>query len=91
MSADRELEGGFSRAAIGWIAGLGVASFVLALILTAFGEDLFGKPTPHANSYSRSALGHRGLVELLQSLGVPAGTNGGDSGFGVLPPNYPAG
>jgi murein DD-endopeptidase MepM/ murein hydrolase activator NlpD len=28
---------------------------------------------------------------LLQSLGVPAGNNRGGSGFGVLPPNYPAG
>jgi murein DD-endopeptidase MepM/ murein hydrolase activator NlpD len=27
---------------------------------------------------------------LLQSLGVPAGNNRGESGFGVLPPNYPA-
>jgi len=28
---------------------------------------------------------------LLQSLGVPAGNNTGGSGFGALPPNYPAG
>jgi hypothetical protein len=27
---------------------------------------------------------------LLQSLGVPAGNNRGQSGFGVLPPGYPA-
>jgi hypothetical protein len=27
--------------------------------------------------------------ELLQSLGVPAGNNSGQSGFGVLPANYP--
>jgi hypothetical protein len=27
---------------------------------------------------------------LLQSLGVPAGNNRGQSGFGVLPPDYPA-
>jgi hypothetical protein len=72
VNGGRELEGGFSRKAIGWIAGVGVASFILALLLTAFGEDLFSKPTPYANSYSRSALGHRGLVELLQSLGVGA-------------------
>lgn len=63
-------EGGFSRTAIGWIVGLSVASFALALLLTAFGEDLWGKPSPHSNSFSRSALGHRAVVELLQSLGV---------------------
>jgi hypothetical protein len=28
---------------------------------------------------------------LLKSLGVPAANNSGASGFGVLPPNYPAG
>jgi hypothetical protein len=28
---------------------------------------------------------------LLKSLGVPAGNNSGESGFGALPPNYPAG
>jgi hypothetical protein len=67
-----ELEGGFSRKAVGWIVGVGASSFVLALLLTAFGEDLFSKPSPYANSYSRSALGHRGAVELLQSLGVGA-------------------
>ena len=68
----QELEGGFSRKAVGWIVGVGATSFVIALLLTAFGEDLFSKPTPQANSYSRSALGHRGLVELLQSLGIGA-------------------
>lgn len=72
MSLEPEIEGGFSRKAIGWITGVGVASFVLALLLTAFGEDLFSKPSPNANSYSRSALGHRGLVELLQSMGIGA-------------------
>ncbi len=72
MSEPRELEGGFSRKAIGWITGVGVASFLLALVLTAFADDLFGRPTPAANSFSRSALGHRAVVELLQSLGVGA-------------------
>jgi hypothetical protein len=28
--------------------------------------------------------------QLLQSLGVPAANNSGQSAFGVLPPNYPA-
>jgi len=29
--------------------------------------------------------------KLLQSLGVPAGNNRGQQGYGVLPPGYPAG
>jgi hypothetical protein len=70
MTGLREVEGGFSRSAIGWIVGVGVASFVLALLLSAFGEDLFERPTADANSFSRSALGHRALAELLQSLGI---------------------
>ncbi len=68
MSGPREWEGGFSRRTVGWLAGLGVASFILALVLTAFGD--VGRPTPGANSFSRSALGHRAMVELLQSLGL---------------------
>lgn len=70
MSGLREMEGGFSRSVVGWIVGVGVASFALALLLTAFGEDLWEQPTRDANSFSRSALGHRALAELLQSLGV---------------------
>lgn len=70
MTGLREMEGGFSRSVIGWIVGVAVASFAVALLLTAFGEDLWERPTRDANSFSRSALGHRALVELLQSLGV---------------------
>lgn len=66
----KEMEGGFSRSIIGWIVGVGVVSFALALLLSAFGEDLFEKPTPDTNSFSRSALGHRALAELLRSLGI---------------------
>ncbi len=70
MTGPREMEGGFSRSTLGWIVGVGVASFVLALLLSAFGDDLFEKPTADANSFSRSALGHRALSELLQSVGI---------------------
>ncbi len=70
MSGPREWEGGFSRKTVGWLAGLGIASFVLALLLTAFGDG--GRPTPGTNSFSRSALGHRGASEFLQSLGLGA-------------------
>ena len=65
-----EIEGGFSRRVIGWIVGVGVVSFALALLLSAFGEDLWERPTAEANSYSRSALGHRALAELLRSFGI---------------------
>lgn len=70
MKGLRETEGGFSRSTVGWVAAIGVISFALALILSAYGEDLWSKPSPHANSFSRSALGHRALVELLESMGL---------------------
>jgi len=67
---ERELEGGFSRRVLGWVIGVAVASFLAALLLSAFGEDLGSWSTPDANSFSYSAIGHRALVELLTSLGL---------------------
>ncbi|MBT8494142.1 MAG: hypothetical protein KJO07_13890 [Deltaproteobacteria bacterium] len=43
------------------------AGFAMAL----FGEDMSPPPTADANSYSRSALGHRVAVELLEKLDIP--------------------
>lgn len=88
MTGPREAEGGFSRSLLGWIAGLGVASFALALVLTAYGEDLWSEAPPQANSFSRSALGHRALVELLQStgLGVVSRRSPGTGEPGVVRP-----
>lgn len=60
----------FPRAAVGWIAGIGAVSFLLAILLAAFAEDL-GSPVSHGpDSYSRSALGHRAFAELLERNGV---------------------
>lgn len=67
---ERELEGGFSRRVLGWVVGIAVASFLAALLLSAFGEDLSSWTTPDANSFSYSAIGHHALIELLTSLGV---------------------
>lgn len=86
MTAPREVAGGFSRRAVAWIMGLGVTSFALAILLSAFSEDLWERPTPHANSFSWSALGHRGLADLLRSLGVGVisrrTAGAGDAGIG---------
>lgn len=84
----RETEGGFSRSTVGWAAALGVISFAVALILSAYGEDLWSEPSPHANSFSRSALGHRALVELLEStgLGVVSRRSPGTGNPGIVRP-----
>ena len=66
----REIEGGFSRRTLGWVIGIAVASFLAALLLSAFGEELGSWSTPDANTFSYSAIGHRALADLLTSLGL---------------------
>jgi len=75
-----ELEGGFSRRALGWIVGGTVASFLAFVLLGVYGKDLERRPTPEANTFSYSALGHHGLASFLVSMGL-----------GVLPRQAPAG
>jgi hypothetical protein len=61
----------FSRKALGWIVGLSAGSFLLAILLTVFAEDL-GEPFSARNdSFSTSAVGHRGVVEFLRKSGLP--------------------
>jgi len=70
VTEPEELPGGFSRRAVRWIVGVAAASFTAAVLLSAFGQDLGSGPTPGANTFSDSALGHRALAELLGSLGL---------------------
>jgi hypothetical protein len=65
-----EVEAGFSRRALAWVAGSAVISFAAALLLAAFGHELERGDESFANSYSFSALGHRGLSELLRAEGI---------------------
>ena len=75
-----EIEGGFSRRALGWIVGGTLASFLAFVLLGVYGKDLDRRPTPKANTFSYSALGHHGLASFLVSMGL-----------GVLPRQAPAG
>ena len=75
-----EIEGGFSRRALGWIVGGTVASFLAFVLLGVYGKDLDRRPTPEANTFSYSALGHHGLASFLIAMGL-----------GVLPRQAPAG
>jgi hypothetical protein len=55
-----------------WILGLViVASLATTVALTLFAGDLEGPPSAGTDAYSRSALGHHGLVTLLDRLGTP--------------------
>lgn len=83
-----EIEGGFSRRTVGWIAGIAVVSFLASALLSVYGRDLTPKPFSGANTFSDSALGHRALAELLKSLGLgvfPRQSFGG----GALAPERP--
>ncbi len=59
----------FTRRGAALLAGLAAASLAAAGFLGAFGDALFDPPSFLPDSFSRSAVGHRALVELLRGLG----------------------
>ncbi|MFL6235957.1 MAG: hypothetical protein ACJ76N_22690, partial [Thermoanaerobaculia bacterium] len=65
-----EIEGGFSRRALAWIVGCASVSFVAAILLSVYGRDLQDRPTPEANSFSYSAVGHHAVVDFLRAMGI---------------------
>jgi hypothetical protein len=69
----------FSRTALWVIIPVAGVSVLVAIVLALFGEDLGGRPSAAADAYSRSAIGHRGLVELLRQLDIPVDVSRGDS------------
>ena len=69
----------FAKRTLVWLLGVGGASFLLAIVLIAFGEDLLPTSTVEANAYSESAIGHKAFVETLQHLGIPVLVSRGDS------------
>ena len=50
---------------------IGVGAFFAATYLEMFGDGGGTPRTTGANSYSRSAIGHRALVNTLRNLGIP--------------------
>ncbi len=55
-----------------WLLGLVVAlSLATTIGLVLFGDDLGGPPDAGTDAYSWSALGHHGLVALLEREGIP--------------------
>jgi len=80
-----ELEGGFSRRTLGWIVGGVAGSFAISLLLGVYGQDLDRTPRPDANTFSYSALGHRGLADFLRSMGLGVVSRQSPGGGGVGP------
>jgi len=63
--------GGFSRRTVAWLVAIGAASFACAVFFAIYGEEISMTSSAAPDSFSRSAIGHRGLVELLRTQGVP--------------------
>ena len=63
------------------IVAVAVVSLAVAAALTIFGEELGStrQPSAGADSYSTSAIGHKGLVEILERLDVPVVTSRANS------------
>lgn len=85
-SEPEEPEAVFSRRTLGWLVGVSLTSFALMMLLVAFGDDLAARrPNPQANTFSRSALGHRAVVELLRETGLGVVSRQSPAGAGVGP------
>jgi hypothetical protein len=83
--AAEEIEGGFSRRALAWIVGSVAVSLLASFLLGVYGADLEQRPKTGPSTFSDSALGHRALVKLLQSLGLGVASRQSPAGGGVGP------
>jgi hypothetical protein len=70
----------FSSRTVTIIVVVAFASLVTAVVLTILGDDLDkNAPSAGADSYSVSAIGHRGLVDILEKLDIPVLKSRGNS------------
>ncbi|MCK6459482.1 MAG: hypothetical protein L6Q95_06265 [Planctomycetes bacterium] len=53
------------------LTGVAGVSFLALLLWWVFGNEIVPARSSAADSFSRSALGHRAFVELLRELGIP--------------------
>lgn len=67
----QEEDGGFSRRTVGWLVGVSAVSLAAAVLFAVFGGSVRPGASSSADTFSRSAIGHRGLVSLLERLHVP--------------------
>jgi hypothetical protein len=63
--------GPLSRTAVIAVIAVVAVSLAVAVVLTVTGDDLGRKRSAGVDAYSVSAIGHRGLVRLLEKLDVP--------------------
>jgi len=70
----------FSRTAMRWIVGVVLVSFTLSMVLLVFTDPPTTAGSWEPNTSSYSAIGHKGLVELLKKLDRPVLVSGYQSG-----------
>ena len=70
MTDARDAAGPFSRTTLVVVVGVAVVSLVVAIVLSVVGGDP-GGGSVGADAYSKSAIGYKGLAELLDKLDVP--------------------
>ncbi len=70
----------FSRRATAWLVSISVASFMTWLVVGLIAPEPTDVDSFRADGFSRSAIGHRGFVELLRARGVPVMVSRFDSG-----------
>jgi uncharacterized protein DUF4350 len=73
-------ESPFSRRALAWLVGVSVVSFTTWLVVGLIAPEPADLESADADAYSRSAIGHRALVELLRARQVPVMVSRFDSG-----------
>lgn len=73
-------EGPFSRRALAWLIGISVVSFTTWLVVGLIAPEPKDLASVDADSFSRSAIGHRALLELLRAQQVPVMVSRFDSG-----------
>lgn len=61
----------FSRTALTLVVGAIAASLVGMVLLSVFLDDITGRPSASSDGYSVSAIGHHGLVDVLEELDIP--------------------
>ena len=61
----------FEQRKVTWIAAISATSLTAGLVLMALSPDLERPPSEQADSFSRSAIGHHALVEILRELDIP--------------------
>ena len=73
------MTGPLSRSALAAVIGVVAVSLAVAAALTVFGDELGSKRSAGVDGYSVSAIGHQGLVRLLEKLDVPVVVSRSDS------------